>query len=632
MRYLIFLKVIMLALVFQVNGFAQIKPIVHISGNSVNQAKEIANFELDFDNISYVDDRNGNQKSALKFDGNGCIKVHQDINPKNMPEFSITYWAKPDFEDRTMVVFSHDDGGFDRTMAIDSRGGGGWKWTAYSGKLIPAAKVDKSKWSFVAVAFNQNENEVLISVDGKFYDKQAKSMNGLDFFHIGNNPTFGYPYFGLLDDIKIYDVALSQEQILQEYHSTGGFIEDSDQYFYSEDHEDADIVVRVGDIDNLGFGWEEGFDPFCGMNTKRHSYPWKTDPNDHPGTDRIMVVSSYKSGSSDGYASSTKRPHNIPIPIEIEYKKPDIVIEKVVLQMMLDDFQAPNFGTSFQFHINGKRLPYVEDVINQLRQTGPIGKLLQVVILQEDNRLFETGSLSIKIDDPITGAGDGFAIDFIRVLLNPKGEYKCIGNIKGTVKDEDGNVLKDVLVSANGLRESLTKKDGTFELSAVPIGMITVSAINSEYSAARSHFELERNKDKTVHLVLKKKELESADYLNKEIKEKGFVNLYGIHFDSGKDIPKKDSDKTLNSLAEFLKNNNDIKLEIIGHTDSDGDEIMNQSLSERRAKSVINWLKSNTIEVSKIKAIGLGESSPIANNDTPSGKALNRRVEIRLLE
>ena len=133
----------------------------------------------------------------------------------------------------------------------------------------------------------------------------------------------------------------------------------------------------------------------------------------------------------------------------------------------------------------------------------------------------------------------GFAIDFIQLLLNPKGEYKCIGNISGTVKDEEGNLLKDVLVSANGLKQGLTKKDGSFELRAVPVGIITVSAIKSSYSTSTANFELERDINKTVHLVLKKKESESVDYLNKQLKGKGFVNLYGIHFDSGKDIPEK---------------------------------------------------------------------------------------------
>lgn len=632
MKNFIFLKILSAILLLQINVFAQTNPILNISCNSNEEVKEKSTFNLVFENVNYVNDRKGNEKSAIRFDGQTEIKVNTDINPVVMPELTVTFWAKPDFDNKQMTIFSHDDGGFDRSMAIDSRGGGGWKWTAYCNSPIGAAKINKSKWSFVAIVFDQTKNKVLIFVDGKFYEREGTDSGGLNYFNIGNNPSFGDPYFGLLDDIKFFDVALSREQISKLFKSEGGVVDNSDQYFYSESTENADIVVRVGDVDNLGFGWEEGFDPFCGMNTSVHDFPWKTDENDHPGTDRIMVVSSYKSGGCDGYTSQTKRPENNPVPIEIQFKKPKIDINKIVIQMMLDDFQSPVWGTSFQFSINGKRLNYVEDVINKLSQTGPVGKLVQVGLLPEDNPLFESGKVSIKIDDPITGAGDGFAIDFIQLLINPKGEYKCIGNISGIVKDEEGNLMKDVLVSANGLKESLTKENGSFNLEAVPIGMITVTANKSLYSTASINFELKREENKNILLILKKRGAESADYLNKELKEKGFVNLYGIHFDSGKYVPKKESESTLNALSDFLKNNHNLKLEIVGHTDSDGDNLLNNDLSLRRAKSVINWLKSKGIDVSNINASGLGESSPVASNETASGKALNRRVEIRLIK
>lgn len=632
MKHFIFLKIVSAILLLQVNAFAQIKPILDISCNSNQEVKEKSTFNLVFENVKYVSDRKGNEKSAIRFDGQTVIKVNTDINPTVMPELTVTFWAKPDFDNKRMTIFSHDDGGFDRSMAIDSRAGGGWKWTAYCNSTIGAAKINKSKWSFVAVVFNQPKNKVLIFVDGKLYEKEGTASSGLNYLNIGNNPTFGEPYFGLLDDIKVFDMALSREQISQLFKTEGGVVDNSDQYFYSESNKDADIVVRVGDVDKLGFGWEEGFDPFCGMNTSVHAFPWETNENDYTGTDRIMVVSSYESGRRDGYTSKTTRPGNNPVPIKIQFRKPKIDINKIVIQMMLDDFQSPAWGTSFQFSINGKRLNYVEDVINKLNQTGPVGKLVQVGLLPEDNYLFESGKVNIKIDDPITGSGDGFAIDFIQVLINPKGEYKCIGNINGVVKDEEGNLIKDVLISANGLKESLTKEDGSFNLKAVPIGMITVTANKRLYSTASTNFELKREENKNVILILKKKEAESVNYLNKELKEKGFVNLYGIHFDSGKDVPKKESESTLNALFNYLKNNQNIKLEIVGHTDRDGDNKLNEDLSLRRAKSIINWLKLKGVDVSNLNASGLGESSPVASNKTSSGKALNRRVEIRLIK
>ena len=73
-------------------------------------------------------------------------------------------------------------------------------------------------------------------------------------------------------------------------------------------------------------------------------------------------------------------------------------------------------------------------------------------------------------------------------------------------------------------------------------------------------------------------------------------------------------------------------MKIVGHTDSDGDNDKNLDLSKRRANSVKNELvKTFGLEASKIETDGLGESKPIAPNDTSANKALNRRVEFIIL-
>ncbi|WP_225037412.1 OmpA family protein [Winogradskyella sp. SM1960] len=624
--------IVLFLLGLQSNVTAQTTPIINISGDSDKAANEKSKYNLEYANMTYTADRTGTENKALKLDGQSFIRVNKSINPTVMPNLTIAFWAKPDSDNKRMTLFSHDNGGYDRTVAIDNRGAKSWKWSAYANTPMAGASINKSKWSFVAVVFNKKENTVLIFVDGQTYKHKGSASKGLDYFHLGNNPTYGEPYIGLLDDIKIYEQSLTKNQLLELFESEGGIKDKSDQYFYKENYNGSDIVVRVGDVDNLGFGWTKGFDPFCGMNTSVHGYPWITDENDHKGTDRIMVVSSHHSGRKDGYTSSTKRPDNLPVSIDITYKKPDIEIEKVVLQLMLDDFQAPKWGTSYQVHINGKRLTYIEDVINKVEQTGPTGKLVQVGLLPEDNALFSTGKVSVKIDDPVTGAGDGYAIDFIQVLINPKGEYECIGNISGIVKDTEGNPLEDVLISANGLKEGLTKANGVFKLENVPIGMITVTANKNLYNQESISFELKKDENKQIEFVLNRKLLESKAFLNEELKAKGFVNLYGIHFDSGKDVPNSQSEATLNELAIFLKSNSELKFKIIGHTDSDGEIKTNNDLSLRRAQHIVNWLEKKGVNTANVTASGLGESSPIASNKTKSGKALNRRVEIKAMK
>lgn len=120
----------------------------------------------------------------------------------------------------------------------------------------------------------------------------------------------------------------------------------------------------------------------------------------------------------------------------------------------------------------------------------------------------------------------------------------------------------------------------------------------------------------------------SPDTRSKLITE-GRLTTYGITFDVNKAEIKPESYGTLADIAAVLKENPEVKVKIIGHTDSDGDDALNIDLSRRRAESVKNELGVKFgIEVSRIQAEGAGETRPAAPNDTPANKAINRRVEL----
>jgi outer membrane protein OmpA-like peptidoglycan-associated protein len=85
------------------------------------------------------------------------------------------------------------------------------------------------------------------------------------------------------------------------------------------------------------------------------------------------------------------------------------------------------------------------------------------------------------------------------------------------------------------------------------------------------------------------------------------------------------------SLADSLRQYPNSTVQIIGHTDSDGDAAYNQQLSERRANAVASVLLNQGVPSSRVRAFGRGESQPIASNLTAQGKAQNRRVEIVIL-
>ncbi|MGE0408946.1 MAG: OmpA family protein, partial [Amphiplicatus sp.] len=86
--------------------------------------------------------------------------------------------------------------------------------------------------------------------------------------------------------------------------------------------------------------------------------------------------------------------------------------------------------------------------------------------------------------------------------------------------------------------------------------------------------------------------------------------------------------ETLNSVALVLKEFDKTTVSVYGHADSRGSESYNLDLSQRRAASVSSYLASQGVAPSRLRAVGYGESHPIADNSTAAGQAANRRVEI----
>jgi len=119
----------------------------------------------------------------------------------------------------------------------------------------------------------------------------------------------------------------------------------------------------------------------------------------------------------------------------------------------------------------------------------------------------------------------------------------------------------------------------------------------------------------------------APDTRNKLMTE-GKLVTYGIYFDVNKDIVKPESYGTLKDIAAVLNEVPDVKVKIVGHTDSDGADATNLDLSKRRAASVKAELaKSFNVNGDRLITDGMGETQPVAQNDTPVNKALNRRVE-----
>ena len=132
---------------------------------------------------------------------------------------------------------------------------------------------------------------------------------------------------------------------------------------------------------------------------------------------------------------------------------------------------------------------------------------------------------------------------------------------------------------------------------------------------------------------------ENSKMKNMKLAEGGGMNMLGkiltdgkivthaIKFDVNKSVIKAESMGFLNELAKWMKEKGDVKLEIIGHTDSDGDDKVNMKLSESRAEAVKNQLVSMGVSAVRFSTKGMGETQAIDNNTSVEGKANNRRVE-----
>lgn len=110
------------------------------------------------------------------------------------------------------------------------------------------------------------------------------------------------------------------------------------------------------------------------------------------------------------------------------------------------------------------------------------------------------------------------------------------------------------------------------------------------------------------------------------------IVLNNVFFSTGKATLRPESFSELNRLAELLVKYKNVRVEISGHTDSQGSEGFNQKLSQRRAQSVVDYILTRGVNLAQIVAVGYGESQPRADNNTRAGRQLNRRVEAKILE
>jgi len=106
------------------------------------------------------------------------------------------------------------------------------------------------------------------------------------------------------------------------------------------------------------------------------------------------------------------------------------------------------------------------------------------------------------------------------------------------------------------------------------------------------------------------------------------ISLSGVLFQAGGNELSSTARGRLDTVAQALAAYSDRNIVVEGHTDSSGSDSTNQQLSQKRADAVRQYLESRGVQAARMRSIGRGESEPVASNDTPDGRANNRRVEV----
>ena len=221
--------------------------------------------------------------------------------------------------------------------------------------------------------------------------------------------------------------------------------------------------------------------------------------------------------------------------------------------------------------------------------------------------------------------------DIFRIKLPQKVKPNPVVLISGKVFNEktnqpvDARIIVEELPGGNEVAVARTDpKTGEFKI-ILPAG--------KKYgfrAIALGFFEVNKNMDLTD--INEYTEIEDEVMRVSPIEVGSVVRLNNIFFEFAKATLKPESFPELDRTVKFLKENKTLELEIAGHTDNVGSDATNLKLSQARAQSVVNYLVEHGIDKSRLIAKGYGESRPIAFNNTEEGRAMNRRVEFKVLK
>ena len=344
------------------------------------------------------------------------------------------------------------------------------------------------------------------------------------------------------------------------------------------------------------------------------------------------------SGTSSASGNSASANNAAAAPTIKSYQNYDFVPGDTVL--FADDFTEDQNG-EFPSHWT---LPKGQAVVNQV--AGKVAFLLTQgnycnVVPRMKTKSYLTNPFTIEFDTYTDGNGDESPILFL--TYSDKNGNSSDGEIHFNRGDDEGR--GDVTINAfgnDGLSSDLPKtlidnylnhwhhcaiiyKNGQLKCYVDQYRILVQPNLGSVPTSF--YFGGIGNQDHPIVITnIRVAAGGSMNMIGKKFTESKIIT-HGITFDIDKSDIKPESMGTLNMIVGVLKSNPDLKFEIDGHTDNTGEAAHNLTLSQQRADAVETQLIKMDIDASRLTTKGFGDTKPIDSNDTPAGKANNRRVE-----
>jgi outer membrane protein OmpA-like peptidoglycan-associated protein len=237
------------------------------------------------------------------------------------------------------------------------------------------------------------------------------------------------------------------------------------------------------------------------------------------------------------------------------------------------------------------------------------------------------GNIALFASDRDGGYG---GLDLYQFELYEEARPTPVTYVAGTVADKlsfkklEAHLELIDLESGKLIAESYSNQGSGQFLLCIPSGKDYALNVNKDgYLFHSENFSLKN------YTSMKPYQLE---ILLQKLRPGASIVLNNVFFETNKWDLKPESMVELNRLVDLLSANPDKKIEIGGHTDNVGSDESNQTLSQNRAKSVVDYLVKKGIDATRLSSKGYGETTPVATNDTDEGRAKNRRTEFKVVQ